>query len=148
MKLVYCLSLLLLVSSCTPSGREHNDKLDLKIHKADQHPYLKDHKRILVVALAGDTIGSIELYSDPGGGASFYYIRADDGITGIDANGMWYEITKNGIKPLSWHWMTPLPMGKAYRIVANKSGNYITEEVDHVDLSDVYAYKDPPESES
>ena len=126
--------------SCIHSEAEG---ISIQIVKMNEHPTLPDHDRLLVAKINGKEIDKVMIDPDPGVGVPLHFIKNGNKITAIDCNGMWYEITKNGIKKLGWKWYEPLPNGVVMRIAQNEKHEYITTKLGSVELSDVYVFKDP-----
>lgn len=129
-----------LCGCCSPRGR-----LALSVRKVNPHPFLIDHDRVLVATVGGKEVDSEPLHPDTGPGSPLHYVRSGGTITVVDANGMWYEVSREGIKRLEWHWLEPLPRGAVRCIALDEDGQYEDAPVRNVDLRSVYRYKDPPD---
>ncbi len=144
MKIFLNLISFLILLGCSTS----EEQLSVSIEKRNQHPFLVDHDRVLVAIADDHKIDELPVYSDSGAGCALYYVELKDEIIAIDCNGMWYRITKKGIKKIGWKWYEPLPKGKVQRIIRNERDVYVTEQLNNISLSDVYRFKDPDESSS
>jgi len=122
---------------------DHNG-LGVFVCRHDYHLFLTDHERSLVAFSGEDFIGITKLYSDAGAGGALHYVVADAKITAIDMNGYHFSVTRNGIEPLGWLWMDPIPRGELRKIDTYGSSRYKDEAVTRPrPLDDVYWYKDP-----
>ncbi len=112
--------------SCLHSESED---ISIQIVKINEHPNLPDHGRLLIAKINGKEIDKVMIYPDPGVGVPLHFIKNGNKITAIDCNGIWYEITKNGIKKLGWKWYEPLLKGVVMNIAQNDKHEYITTKV-------------------
>ena len=133
------------LASCFP--QEKIDEDAIKIIKVDQHPFLRDHCRVLIIEdESGHILAKEELYCDPGSGCSSYLFDTDASFTLIDCNGQWFEIDKNSgqIKNNGWNWHKELPK-KNVGIYNKKYGEmeYELEVIDVLSRDQVYKFKDP-----
>lgn len=143
MKKLIFLFVLIQFLSC--SQIEKNiDLSSLKIKVVNQHSFLPDHDRLLIVQNENDIIDKIELYSDAGSGCETYVFENDSAFTLIDCNGQWFSVDKASgqIEALDWAWQKQLPENRKGAFVFDKS-------VNEYKLSDtvgiIYKYKDPIE---
>ncbi len=137
---VFCLLSLAVLCGCrTPQG-----PLGVSVEMTNRHPILIDHDRVLVATVGDEEIDRERLCSDRGSGSPLHYVRGGDTNTtvAVDANGIWYRVTRRGIKKTGWHWMKQLPDGVVHRIALDDSRRYKDTPVDNVDLKDVYKHKD------
>lgn len=137
------LILLMLICICGCNNRER--ELSISIEKINQHPFLVDHGRLLVVKAGDQVVDSLEIYPDGGDGSDLHYFVMENQIIAIDCNGIWYQITQQGIKVIGWKWDEELPEGTIYRITLNENGKCESQLLENVSLSRVYISKDPGE---
>lgn len=130
------------VSSCL-SKLDSIDKNSILIKIINQHPFLIDHGRALLIKKDDIIIDKVELYGDPGEGCNAYLSENDSSFVLVDCNGEWYSILKSTgkIKDLGWKWKAKLPE----RFIGvfkhpDSGGNYYLS--DSFDV--IYKFKDPP----
>ena len=118
------------------------NKDSILIKKINQHPYLEDHNRQLIVKKNKFFKIKIELYSDNGEGCSTYLSENDSTFIIVDCNGRWYSIDKNNgsILNLGWHWKEELPQKfvGVFKSQKNKEFYFLSNEIE-----EIYKYKDP-----
>ena len=139
------ISLFILVQFLSCSQVEKNiDLSSLKIKVINQHSFLTDHDRLLIVQNENDIIDKFELYSDAGSGCETYVFENDSAFTLIDCNGQWFSVDKvsGQIEALDWAWQKQLPENRKGAFVFDKSLN----EYKLIDtVGKIYKYKDPKE---
>jgi len=136
----YFLFLSIIIFYCCTQNKPHDLKINIKVK--DQHSYLNDHKRILFVEDHGNTIDSIELYSDTGDGCNSALLDYDSCFILVDCNGSYYSINKTSgkIKLIDWKWKQDYKnnfIGIYYYVAPNPIYYFKS------DWEDVYKYKDP-----
>ncbi len=119
------------------------DKNSILIKKINQHAFLEDHGRALIIKAGDIYIDKVELYGDPGEGCNAYLSENNSSFVLIDCNGEWYSISKSTgkIKDLGWKWKEKFP--ESYVGVfrqASCGANYSLS--DSFDV--IYKFKDPP----
>ena len=80
-------------------------KDSIQVKKVQKHPFLSDHRKMLVVK-NGTKTDSLKTYMDPGSGCQSSLFENDSSFIYIECNGNWINISKqNGeIHFLKWNW--------------------------------------------
>ena len=80
-------------------------KDSIQVKKVQKHPFLSDHRKMLVVK-NGTKTDSLKTYMNPGSGCQSSLFENDSSFIYIECNGNWINISKqNGeIHFLKWNW--------------------------------------------
>lgn len=148
MKIISKVSFLIIVGLLTFSGCTNFiiTKDNIKILKTEKHPFLVDHKKIIIVEFDKDRIDKVNGYSDSGRGCNSHLFEENDKFVLIDCNGTIFSIRKKGgkIKNEGWSWMYELPE-KYVGTFENQEENdeYSLVYKTPPTLEEVYKIKDP-----
>lgn len=136
---------LLFNNSCSSLNSFITTKDNIKVVKYQQHPFLIDHLKKLVVIKNKKVLFEIETYPDPGSGCQSYLFEESDHFILIECNGMRYKIEKKGGKIVKdkWTWMEPLPVNYIGTFVRSTGDEYKLLYKAPKDLKEVYIFKDP-----
>lgn len=148
MKSLYFVLAITFCTSCkTTSVREEITRENIAIKKIEQHPFLSDHKKQLVVIdNTGKEIDDLKMYVDSGEGCDSNLFETDVSFVLIDCNGQWFSIGKKTgrINKEPWEWKKPLP-GVYVGTFVSKRGKdfYEINRISDISLESVYKFKDP-----
>jgi len=126
-------------------AKEKLEWKSVKIVSADNHPFLIDHNRKLIISNRDKKeLDSAKLYSDPGEGCNSYLFEKKSNFILVDCNGSWFDIDKkNGkINPEVWKWKKSLPKNYIGTFIY-KDGKYEMIKEKSLSIENVYKYKDP-----
>lgn len=127
-----------------PGWTDPKTGVRLVVEAVDEHPFLRDHGRILFIVAPSGRVRRVELYTDGGTGLNANVYRlADDRLVVVDANGVWITVTRTGeIESRRWCWGRELPERFVGCFRADGRRVYRLVEGDE---PDVYLFKDPPD---
>jgi len=145
MKMIFVFFLLLLAVNANCIA-ENIIGYDINVEMFNEHPFLVDHERILVIKKDGTKIAEQKIYTDAGSRIPLHLFEDNDSIVFIDANGYWYVLNKddNRLRIIGWQWNKKLPtnyLGTFRLRKGNKTQTFTKEN--NIDLKDVYLFKDP-----
>ncbi len=112
------------------------------------HPFLIDHKKLIVVEINGRQIDEKMGYADPGSGCDSHLFEDEETFILFECNGTRYEIAKQGgqIECIGWTWMEKLPEKYIGRYQRQRGHiEYLLVEQPYPKPGDVYRFKDPYE---
>lgn len=144
--LLFCLgSIGLFKKNSTPSEFSISED-NIKVVRTDQHPFLVDHSKLIIVEVDSRRIDEMKGYSDFGSGCNSHLFEEEKTYALIDCNGTKFSISKaeGKIETIGWSWMNELP--ETYiGIYERQRGKveYSLSEAPYPDLKDVYVFKDP-----
>lgn len=146
MKLIFQFSILLfLLNACSTTQPFITTKENIKVVKHQQHPFLIDHSKKIVVIKNKKILFELETYADPGSGCRSYLFEERDYFVIIECNGMRYHIEKKDgkITKDKWTWMEPLPLHYIGTFVRSTDEEYQLIDKAPKELEEVYIFKDP-----
>jgi len=119
---------------------------EVNVERKNQHPFLVDHNRILVISKRGKMLDKFTLYPDPGARVPLHVFEDQKGLIFIDCNGYWLSINKETekINKMGWFWMKPVPdkyLG-TFRLRKEDKEHSFKKEANTTEKQ-VYLYKDP-----
>lgn len=115
------------------------------VGKENQHPFLVDHDRRLVVAMAdGHIIDSRKLETDPGEGCPAFLFDAASDLLVVDCNDTYYHISKStgAIRQVEWRW-NETPAEKYLGTYRRGYGEDYLLIYDSAFVTDMHRIKDP-----
>jgi hypothetical protein len=118
---------------------------DITVVVKNQHPFLTDHQRELVILKNGAIITRTPLRFDPGSRVPLNIFRAGDRIVLIDCNGDHYELnlSDGAFRKVGWFWEKALPAGYIGTFRLRKGGVVEFQKEPLINIRSVYVFKDP-----
>lgn len=142
MKLTIILFLTIIIVNC--NRKYSNTDITLEIKVINQHPFLVDHDKQLIIYAHGLPIHKELLHMDTGSGSPCSLFKNYDDFILIDSNGVWYTIRNGIIVSKIWSYFKELPKDYicTYKFIKNVNG-YEKTFIRGISKKDVYLYKDP-----
>ena len=113
----------------------------------NQHPFLEDHERQLVIVPPQGHLVRVDLYAEPGGNVTCSNLYKDDQgrFVVIDCNGIWLSIdpTSGEVISCEWRWEEPTPKRYLGTFAWGPEVVYRFVPADQGPEPLIYGFKDP-----